>query len=114
MRPTKQHHRQQRKRSIRAVVRGTAVRPRFTVYRSHTRLTAQLIDDDTGRTIVAASTSEVKAKANMEGAKKLGSLIAGKAKEAKISAVVFDRNGYRYHGSVAAIADAAREGGLTF
>ena len=114
MRPNKTHHRLQRKRRIRARIRGTAARPRLTVYRSLTRIAVQLIDDDAGRTIAAASTTEAKAKRNRVGAKKLGALIAEKAKAAKIGIIVFDRNAYKYHGAVKELADAAREGGLQF
>lgn len=106
--------RQARKRRIRAKVRGTSARPRLSVFRSLRFLRVQLIDDETGKTIVAATTSEAKAKLTKEGAKKLGTLIAKKAKDAKISTVVFDRGGYKYHGRIQALADAAREGGLQF
>ncbi|ALM09420.1 MAG TPA: 50S ribosomal protein L18 [Candidatus Peribacter riflensis] len=114
MKLTKIHHRLSRKRRIRARVRGTAVRPRLTVYRSLQQVTVQVIDDDAGKTIVAASTREAKAKPTIEGAKKLGTLIAKKAKDAKITSIVFDRNAYAYHGIVKSLADAAREGGLQF
>jgi large subunit ribosomal protein L18 len=113
-RPSKLQLRQYRKRRIRAKVRGTAVRPRLSVYRSLTRLIVQVIDDEAGKTLAAASTSEAKAKLNKAGAKKLGELIAKKAKDAKITTVVFDRGGYRYHGRIKELADAAREGGLQF
>lgn len=103
-----------RKKRIRSRIAGTAARPRLTVYRSLTRIMAQLIDDAAGRTLVFANTAEVKAKPTVEGAKKLGALLAKKAKEAKVSSVVFDRNGYLYHGVVKAVAEAAREGGLQF
>ena len=73
-----------------------------------------MIDDAAGKTIVAASSKEAKAKANLEGAKKVGALLAKKAKEAGITVIVFDRNAYKYHGRVKALADAAREGGLQF
>ncbi len=106
--------RQARQRRLRAKVRGTAERPRLSVFRSLTRLSVQLIDDDAGKTIAAASTAEAKAKLTKEGAKKLGELIAAKAKDAKITTVVFDRGGYRYHGRVKELADAARAGGLQF
>lgn len=106
--------RQARKRRIRAKVRGTSARPRMSVYRSLTRLSVQLIDDVAGKTLVAATTAEAKAKMTKDGAKKLGALIAKKAKDAKIDAVVFDRGGYKYHGRIKELADAAREGGLTF
>ncbi len=114
MSPSKTLLRQARQRRIRAKVRGTAARPRLSVFRSLTRMTAQLIDDEAGKTIAAASTAEAKAKLTREGAKKLGELIASKAKDAKISTVVFDRGGYRYHGRVKELADAARAGGLQF
>lgn len=103
-----------RKRRIRAKISGTPECPRMTVFRSHTQLTVQLIDDTTGKTIVSASTKEAKTKPNVEGAKKLGVLVAKKAKDAKISTVVFDRNAYTYHGCIKELADAAREGGLKF
>ena len=106
--------RQSRKRRIRARVRGSAERPRLSVYRSLTNLYAQVIDDDSGKTLVASSLAEVKGKLSVEGAKKLGTHLAAKAKEKKIEKVVFDRNAYKYHGRVKALADAAREGGLQF
>ncbi len=111
---SKLQNRLQRKRRIRARVHGSALRPRLTVYRSLRQVMVQVIDDDAGKTIVAAGTREVKAKPTVEGAKKLGALIAKKAKEAKITSIVFDRNAYAYHGIVQALADAAREGGLQF
>ncbi|MBI3619387.1 50S ribosomal protein L18 [Candidatus Peregrinibacteria bacterium] len=106
--------RQSRKRRIRARISGTKDRPRLSVYRSLTGMTVQLIDDNAGRTLLAASTREAEAKLTKDGAKKLGTLIATKAKEAKITSIVFDRNGYKYHGRVKELADAAREGGLSF
>lgn len=111
---SKLQHRLSRKKRIRANLRGTAQRPRLTVYRSLKTVTAQVIDDGAHKTLAAASTKEAKAGANVEGAKKLGELIAKKAKDAGITAVVFDRNGYAYHGAVKALADAAREAGLQF
>jgi large subunit ribosomal protein L18 len=111
---SKLNHRLARKRRIRAKIRGTSARPRLAVYRSLKRMTVQLIDDDAGKTIAAASTRDAKATLSVDGAKKLGELIAGKAKDKKITAVVFDRSGYKYHGRVKALADAAREGGLQF
>ena len=86
----------------------------MTVYRSLTQISVQLIDDTVGKTLVFASTKEAKVKSDIEGAKQLGELIAKKAKDAKVQDVVFDRNGYKYHGRIKAVADAAREGGLTF
>ena len=108
------HDRLARKRRIRAKVRGTAERPRLTVYRSLTGISAQVVDDVAGKTLAAASSKEAKAKGNMEGAKKVGTLLAKKAKEAGVTVVVFDRNAYKFHGRVKALADAAREGGLQF
>ena len=120
----KTQHRQSRRRRIRSRVRGTADRPRLCVFKSLTRISVQCVDDDAGKTIVAASTTEgikskkgnkgLKGLKTIEAAKKLGSLLAEKAKAKKISSVVFDRSGYRYHGRIKALADAAREGGLQF
>ena len=112
--PKKLQDRQARKRRIRARVTGTATRPRMTVSRTLMQMTVQLIDDSAGKTVASASTKELKAKPNMEGAAKLGEAIAKKAKDAKVTTIVFDRNAYKYHGRVKALADAAREGGLTF
>lgn len=103
-----------RKRRIRAKIRGTAARPRLTVYRSLTRFFAQVIDDEAKKTIVSVSTAEIKAAPTIEGAKKAGALLAEKAKSVGITNVVFDRNAYFFHGRVKAFADAAREGGLQF
>lgn len=112
--PKKTQNRQARKRRVRAKVSGTSVRPRLSVFRSLLQISVQLIDDEQGKTLAAASTKELKVKPNKEGAKKLGEAIAAKAKEAKITTVVFDRNSYRYHGRIQEVADAARSGGLTF
>lgn len=112
--PSKTSLRQARKRRIRARVYGTSLRPRLTVTRSLTRMSVQLIDDEAGKTLAAASTIEAKAKMTKDGAKKLGELIASKAKEKKISTAIFDRNGYRYHGRIKELADAARASGLQF
>jgi large subunit ribosomal protein L18 len=114
MRITSTHQRQQRKKRIRARIEGTPARPRMTVYRSLTQITVQIIDDSAGKTLAAASTKEAKSKPTMDGAKKLGVLIAKKAKDAGITAIVFDRNAYKYHGRIKALAEAAREGGLEF
>ena len=112
----KLHQRQMRHKRIRARVMGTADRPRMSVFRSLKKLSVQLIDDDAGKTLAAASTAEAgkKAKLNKDNAKKLGALIAEKAKSAKIESVVFDRGGFAYHGRIKELADAAREGGLKF
>ena len=102
---------------VRTKVSGTAERPRLCVYRSNTNLYAQIIDDVAGNTLVAASTldKEVKTKkSNKEAAKEVGALIAKRCKTKKIEEVVFDRGGYIYHGVVKELAEAAREGGLTF
>jgi len=103
---------------IRKIVYGTAERPRMTVFRSNKQIYVQLINDHDGHTMLstASSIEEIAAvKANkMEQAKKVGKLVAQKAKAAGIESVVFDRNGYLYHGRVKALAEAAREGGLKF
>jgi len=114
MLPKKVQNRLRRKNRVRAKVSGTAERPRLSVNRSLVGMSVQLIDDATGKTLVAASLKEAKGKANVEGAGKLGKLIATKAKKKKIETIVFDRSGYKYHGRVKALADAARESGLVF
>ncbi|SFC54354.1 large subunit ribosomal protein L18 [Flexibacter flexilis DSM 6793] len=104
------------KASIRKKVSGTAVKPRLSVFRSNVHIYAQLIDDVSGRTLVSASSSELKdVKApKVELSKSVGQKIAEKAVAAGVSEVVFDRNGYLYHGRVKAFAEGAREGGLKF
>lgn len=106
---------------IKKTISGTPERPRLSVYRSLSNVYAQLIDDTTGKTLVSASslnkelTSEIKnVKGKIAKSKVVGSFLAKKALEQKISSVVFDRNGYRYHGRIQAIAEGAREGGLKF
>ncbi len=102
---------------VRRKVSGTSECPRLCMYRSNTGIYAQIIDDVKGITLVSASTldKEVKTKhANKEAAKEVGTLIAARAKDKKITDVVFDRSGYVYHGVVKALAEAAREGGLNF
>ena len=104
-----------RKNRVRSRIGGTADRPRLTVFISNTHVSAQLIDDVEGKTIVSATTVGQKLTGTMsEKAAKIGTEIASKAKKAKINAVVFDRNGRRYAGRLAALADAARKGGLEF
>ena len=108
-----------RHRRVRKKVHGTAARPRLAVYRSTKHLTLQVIDDDSGRTLVAASTTEASVRGegsggNIDAATRLGTLVAERAKAAGIDKVVFDRGGYRYHGRIAAVATAAREAGLEF
>lgn len=108
-------NRELRKNRVRAKVGGTAERPRLTVFVSNMHISAQLIDDVAGNTIAAATTVGQKLSGTtMEKAAKIGAEIATKAKKAKINAVVFDRNGRRYAGRLAALADAARKGGLEF
>ena len=109
--------RQRRHLRVRTKISGTAECPRLCVYRSNTNLYAQIIDDVAGNTIVSCSTldKDVKTKhANKEAAKEVGTLIAKKAIEKNIKAVVFDRGGYIYHGVVKELAEAAREAGLEF
>lgn len=103
-----------RHKRIRAKISGTAAKPRLVVSRSLAHLYAQLIDDASGKTVAAASDLKVKKGSKMERAKAVGLEIAQKALELKIETCVFDRSGYRYHGRVKALAEAAREGGLKF
>lgn len=105
------------RKRVRAKVKGTTEKPRLSVYRSLNNIYAQIIDDTKAITLFSVSTlnEEVKTKAsNIEAAKEVGTLIAKKALENKIETVVFDRNGYLYHGKVKALAEAAREAGLKF
>ena len=112
---TKPRQRLRRRRRVRAKIRGTAERPRLSIFRSNRGMRAQLIDDVAGHTLAAVNWTEpdVKALQSMEQAKRVGALIAERAKAAGVENVVFDRGGYRYHGRVKALADGAREGGLT-
>ncbi len=108
-----------RHRRVRKKIQGTAARPRLAVFRSNKHIGLQVIDDDAGHTIAAASTSEAAVRAEgtgstVEAATRLGTLVAERAKAAGVSQVVFDRGGFRYHGRVAAVAAAAREAGLEF
>lgn len=113
MHATRTTQRAARIRRIRAVVRGTANRPRLAIERTAKHFRAQLIDDEAGKTLVAASDSELKgSSAGIEQATAVGTLIAEKAGTAGITAAVLDRRGYQYHGRVAAFADAARAAGL--
>lgn len=112
---TKQLSRERRHARVRAKVVGTAARPRLSVYKSNRYLHVQLIDDAAGKTLVSGSTKDIAKEAKkMDAAKQLGLELAKRAKAAGISAVVFDRGGFRYTGRVATLAQAAREGGLTF
>ncbi|WP_420639348.1 50S ribosomal protein L18 [Candidatus Poriferisocius sp.] len=114
----KHQSRVRRHRRVRKKIHGTPERPRLSVYRSNRHIIAQVIDDTTGHTIVAASTTEPELRSgptgNQAGAAAVGKLVAERAKEHNITAVVFDRGGFRYHGRVAALAGAAREAGLEF
>ena len=113
---TKPQARLRRRRRVRAKVRGTAERPRLAVFRSNRGIGAQLIDDVAGHTVAAVNWTEgdLKGLKAMEQASKAGGLLAERAKAAGVESVVFDRGGYRYHGRVKALADGAREGGLSF
>jgi large subunit ribosomal protein L18 len=113
---TKPQRRLRRRRRVRARIRGSAERPRLSVYRSNRGVFAQLIDDDAGRTLASVSWTEPELRRldSMEQAKRVGQLLAERAKGAGIETCVFDRGGYRFHGRVAAIAEGAREGGLRF
>jgi large subunit ribosomal protein L18 len=113
---TKPAKRLRRRRRVRAKVRGSAERPRLAVFRSNRGVMAQLIDDDRGHTLAAVTWTEgeLKSLKPMEQAKKAGELLAQRAKDANVETCVFDRGGYRYHGRVKALADGAREGGLSF
>jgi large subunit ribosomal protein L18 len=113
---TPPQRRLKRRRRVRAKVRGSAERPRIAVFRSNRGIFAQLIDDDAGHTLAAVNWTEPELRdlKPMEQASKAGSLLAQRAKAAGIESAVFDRGGYRYHGRVKALAEGAREGGLTF
>jgi large subunit ribosomal protein L18 len=112
--------RQRRHVRVRKNVYGTAAKPRLNVYKSLSHIYAQIIDDTTGKTLIAASTTEkavnagLKHGGNVDAAKKVGASIAERALGKNIKQVVFDRGGYQYHGCVKALADAAREKGLNF
>ena len=113
---TNRQRRQRRRYRVRAKVAGTAERPRLSVFRSNRGVFAQLIDDVDGRTLAAANWTEsgLKGLRGTEQAKKVGELLAERAKKAGVETCVFDRSGYRYHGRVKALAEGAREGGLEF
>ncbi|MCU0430429.1 MAG: 50S ribosomal protein L18 [Cytophagaceae bacterium] len=104
------------KKGIRKKISGTAQQPRLSVFRSNAGIYAQIIDDVTGRTIVSASSAELKAEKGTKSdlSKKVGLELAKKAQAAGIATIVFDRGGYLYHGRVKALAEGAREGGLKF
>jgi large subunit ribosomal protein L18 len=111
---TKIERRTKIKYRVRNKVSGVAERPRMSVFRSNKQIYVQIINDQTGRTLAAASSLGLEAMPKKEQAAKVGEMIAKKAIEAGITTVVFDRNGYLYHGRVKEVADAARNGGLKF
>ena len=116
-RPDTKAQRLKRHRRVRGKLSGTPERPRLNVYRSENHIYAQVIDDTTGNTLCSASTVEKSFEgsgSNIEAAKKIGNIIAERAKAKGIEKVVFDRGGFVYHGRVQALADGAREGGLVF
>jgi len=104
-----------RKRRIRAKISGTLEMPRLSVFRSLRNVSAQVIDDASGKTLISASLKDIKkSKNSVESAKELGKTIAEKCLANKITNIVFDRSGYKYHGKIKAVAEGAREGGLKF
>ncbi|MBR4722173.1 MAG: 50S ribosomal protein L18 [Muribaculaceae bacterium] len=111
---TKIERRNKIKTRIRGKISGTAARPRMSVFRSNKGIYVQLIDDQAGKTLAAASSKGITEGTKVEIAAKVGALIAQKAAEVGITEVVFDRNGYLFHGRVKSLADAARKGGLKF
>jgi large subunit ribosomal protein L18 len=113
---TKEQARIRRRRRVRAKVRGSAERPRISVFRSNRGISAQLIDDDAGRTLAAVAWTEAELRelAPIKQARHAGGLLAERAKAAGVVGAVFDRGGYQYHGRVQALAEGAREGGLQF
>jgi large subunit ribosomal protein L18 len=113
---TAPQRRLRRRRRVRAKVRGTAERPRISVFRSNRGVFAQLIDDDAGRTLAAVNWTEADLRGlpPMDQARRSGALLAERAKAAGVQSAVFDRGGYQYHGRVKALAEGAREGGLQF
>jgi large subunit ribosomal protein L18 len=111
----KQFKRSIRHKRVRAVISGTASRPRLAVFRANRHIYAQLIDDDAGKTLVSASSLEVKTKGKKSDlSKEVGKIVAQKAALKKLKAVKFDRGGFAYHGRIKALAEGAREGGLEF
>jgi large subunit ribosomal protein L18 len=119
MKRTKEQRRKHRKIRIRKKIMGSAVRPRLVIFRSNQHIYAQVVDDEAGTTLASSSTLALSkdgeaAKLTREGAQAVGKDVAAKAKEAGVETVVFDRNGYLYHGRIKALADGAREGGLKF
>jgi len=117
MKSTRQDARNRRHTRVRKRVHGTGERPRLAVFRSNKYIYAQVIDDVEGRTLASASSQESGLRSdnlNMKTAAKVGAALASRAKDAGVTSVVFDRGGYKFHGKVKALADAAREAGLEF
>ena len=110
----KQHKRERRHARVRAKVQGTPERPRLSIYKSNTRITAQIIDDEQGKTLASVSSATEKGKTPRERAEAAATTLAKKAAAAGVKAVVFDRGGFQYLGTIKAFADAARAGGLQF
>ncbi len=112
---TKPQRRLKRRRRVRAKITGTAQRPRISIFRSNRGITAQLVDDVAGHTLVAVAwtEAELRDKGPMEGATAAGKLLAARASAAGVTVAVFDRGGYHYHGRVKAFAEGVREGGIT-
>lgn len=110
----KEQKRERRRAPIRARMQGVATKPRLVIKRGNNNIYAQLIDDEAGKTLCAANDLKSKTKGKIERAKEVGQAIAKLAQEKKVNTIVFDRAGYKYHGRVKALADAAREGGLQF
>jgi len=111
---TKPERRLRRRRRVRAKVVGTAERPRISVFRSNRGISAQLVDDLSGRTVAAVEWTEFRGAKKMAQAAEVGRALAQRANAAGVERAVFDRGGYQYHGRVKALAEAAREGGLAF
>jgi large subunit ribosomal protein L18 len=113
---TTRQRRERRHKRVRKAIVGTAERPRLAVFRSNRGISAQLIDDESGRTVAAVNwtESDLRGLGRMEQAKRAGELLAQRAKDAGAESCVFDRGGYQYHGRVKALAEGAREGGLAF
>jgi large subunit ribosomal protein L18 len=113
---TREAKRLKRRRRVRAKVRGTNERPRISVFRSNRGVFAQLVDDDSGRTLASVNWTEAGLRdlSSLEQAQRAGALLAERARAAGVQRAVFDRGGYQYHGRVKALADGAREGGLQF
>jgi large subunit ribosomal protein L18 len=113
---TKPARRLKRRRRVRAKIQGTAQRPRISVFRSNRGISAQLVDDAQGRTLAAVNWTEpeLRGVARADQARRVGELLAERAKAAGVDQAVFDRGGYQYHGRVKALAEGAREGGLAF